>query len=231
MAYTVVPRTWNIWTFEEEGVRSFLVLGREKALVIDTGYGEVDYLSLIRSRITTLPLLLVNTHSDGDHTGGNAQFEGLPRYAHPDEFSTLPGGGYLPAEDGFIFDLGGVRLEVVHLPGHTPGSIALLDRAQGILFSGDMAGEGTIWMFGPGRDLETFIRSQDRLAALSDVRQVYCCHGPLPVDPRGLFGDLKALARAALDGTSTWEPEHLSFGDMGFDVKRHRAGRVSLFTF
>ena len=52
----------------------------------------------------------------------------------------------LPVQEGFTFDLGGRTLEVIELPGHTPGGICLLDRANRLLFSGDGLHPGHIWM-------------------------------------------------------------------------------------
>lgn len=68
---------------EEGGVRSFLVPGREKALLIDTGYGTGDLQTLCAS-LTHLPLTLVNTHADRDHVGCNGQFD--EAFMHPGDF-------------------------------------------------------------------------------------------------------------------------------------------------
>lgn len=57
-----------------EAVFSYLIIGKEKALLIDTGYGYGDLKAAVRS-ITDNPLIIVNTHGHCDHTGGNAQFE------------------------------------------------------------------------------------------------------------------------------------------------------------
>ena len=65
-----------------------------------------------------------------------------------------------------IIDLGGRRLEVLGLPGHSPDSIALLDRSAGLLWSGDTFYEGPIWLYFPGTDLDAYARSIRRLAGL-----------------------------------------------------------------
>ena len=68
--------------------------------------------------------------------------------------------------DGHTVDLGGRRLTVLHVPGHTPDAIALVDEAVGLLFTGDSFYEGTIWLFVPETDLAAFAASVDRMAAL-----------------------------------------------------------------
>jgi hydroxyacylglutathione hydrolase len=65
----------NIFSIEHyESVFSYLIIGREKALLIDTGWGTVDLKSAILS-ITKLPLIIVNSHGHIDHIYGNYQFD------------------------------------------------------------------------------------------------------------------------------------------------------------
>ncbi len=55
--------------------------------------------------------------------------------------------------EGTVIDLGFWKFEVILTPGHTPGSIMLLDREKRLLISGDTIQAGDIYMFGPGRNL------------------------------------------------------------------------------
>ena len=64
-----------------EAVFSYLIIGTERAMLIDTGYGLGDLAAEIRE-ITNLPLVIVNTHGHCDHVGGNARFN-VPCYMHP----------------------------------------------------------------------------------------------------------------------------------------------------
>ena len=64
-----------------EGVFSYLVVGTERAMLIDTGYGLGNLPAAVAS-VTTLPLVIVNTHGHCDHVGGNALFD-APCYIHP----------------------------------------------------------------------------------------------------------------------------------------------------
>ncbi|MER2024676.1 MAG: MBL fold metallo-hydrolase [Eubacteriales bacterium] len=164
-----------------------LFIGKEKALLFDTGYGFQDLRTEVE-QITKLPLLVVNSHGHVDHALGNDQFD-CPIFIHPDDipvcedhhgryrkelainyartavdyFTGEPVGAigpdfneeqYLrkgtgelvPVTEGHIFDLGDMKLEVVELPGHTPGSIGLLDRDQRILYAAD-AMNADFWLF------------------------------------------------------------------------------------
>ena len=64
-----------------ESVFSYLIMGTERAALIDTGYGLGDLRAAVE-QITRLPLLILNTHGHCDHMGGNGQFD-APCYIHP----------------------------------------------------------------------------------------------------------------------------------------------------
>ena len=154
----------NSWRIEDSGVRFFLLTGEERALLVDSGR-NIDNAREIAESLTTLPVMLVNTHADGDHVAGNGKFDAF--YMHPDEEPNYRRGDrkgtILPICEGDVLDPGGRPLEVIHLPGHTPGSIALLDRKNRVLISGDPIQDGNLFMFGPGRDMPDYIASLERL--------------------------------------------------------------------
>ena len=70
--------------------------------------------------------------------------------------------------DGDVIDLGGRELEVIYTPGHSPGSMCLLDRANRMLWTGDLFFPGPLYAFGPDVDLDLYVESIDRIAALVD---------------------------------------------------------------
>ncbi len=72
----------NSWRIEDSGVRFFLLTGTDRALLVDTGR-NIDNAREIAESLTTLPVMLVNTHADGDHVAGNGKFDAF--YMHPDE--------------------------------------------------------------------------------------------------------------------------------------------------
>jgi len=64
-------------------------------------------------------------------------------------------------------DLGGRTLEVLSTPGHTPDAISLFDRARGLLFTGDTYYPAPIWLYRPETNLDDYVASVKRLAALA----------------------------------------------------------------
>jgi glyoxylase-like metal-dependent hydrolase (beta-lactamase superfamily II) len=94
--------------------------------------------------------------------------------------------------DGAEIDLCARRLTVVELPGHTPGSIGLIDHEERALLSGDAAYEAGLIDTLPESDVEVYLGTMDRLRRL-DVDAVYPGHG----EPFGR-GRLRELAKAYL---------------------------------
>ena len=101
---------------------------------------------------------------------------------------------------GFDHRIGGRVLRVIDIPGHTPGSIAILDEQNRVLISGDTVSDSHIFMFGPMRDLNTFIRSLEHLSEYEDqFDEIYPMHGSFPVSP-DLIGKLKEGAEQVRAG-------------------------------
>ncbi len=225
-----------------EHVKSYLIEGNERALLLDTGTGAGDMRALVES-LTGKPVFLVNSHAHWDHIGCNRQFD--ERWIHQAEANaaTLVGGvgnerlrrafspegltGPLPEgfdvetfvippvpptdvmEDGHRFDLGGRVLEVLHCPGHSPGGIALLDRAKRALFSTDVAYAGALYVYGPFH-LATYQASLQRLADLSPMlNAVYPAHDNSPIEP-AMLPRMAQRVRDAIDGMEASSRE----GDM-----------------
>nr|BFE76163.1 hypothetical protein GCM10020092_094640 [Actinoplanes digitatis] len=120
-----------------------------------------------------------------DKLGIDAAGEPVPELM----IDVLPGPGYDPAtyrvepmtlnrvlDDGDRIDLGGRVLTVLHLPGHTPGSIALLEERTGTLYSGDIIYDGFLIDDLPNSDVAAYRRSMAFLAGL-DVSVVHPGHG------------------------------------------------------
>lgn len=144
-AELVAPGTWKILS---AGDYSYLVEGEREAVSIDTGYGAGNLREYLQT-LTNKPVRnVINTHSHFDHTANNGYFEkafmakeGLP-------FATVPYKSFegidfiqdyarVAVEEGFVYDLGGRTLEVFQIPDHTRDGIALLDRKERLLFTGD----------------------------------------------------------------------------------------------
>lgn len=77
----------GVWCIEDHGIDNFyLVQGKEKALLIDTGTGVANIRAYVQS-LTSLPILVVNTHGHPDHAGGNFQFDSV--FAHPADWDMI----------------------------------------------------------------------------------------------------------------------------------------------
>jgi glyoxylase-like metal-dependent hydrolase (beta-lactamase superfamily II) len=105
----------------------------------------------------------------------------LPQGFDSKAYATRPWKITAYTHDGDRFDLGGRTLEVIATPGHTPDAISLIDRANGLLFTGDTYYPAPIWLFRPETDLEAYAASIRRLAALApQIKLVIGAHN-IPV--------------------------------------------------
>ena len=125
-----------------------------------------------------------------------------------------------------MIDLGGRRLAVLHVPGHTPDAVALLDEAAGLLFTGDTFYEGPIWLYVPETDLAAFAASAARLAALAPrLKKLLPAHNVAVSSPgflprlRDAIGQVRAGAVQPLDKGSG----QLEFAFDGFSILTSRA--------
>jgi len=137
---------------------AYLIEGKEKALLIDTGMGETDLLSVVKS-LTRLPIEVAITHPHFDHIYHANKFDKI--YLHKNDINNL--GDYyhansnlfidkvlpsiekfVPIEDGSFIDIGGVVFETVEFSGHTKNSVIFIDKANKVIYSGDAIGSGYI---------------------------------------------------------------------------------------
>jgi glyoxylase-like metal-dependent hydrolase (beta-lactamase superfamily II) len=108
----------------------------------------------------------------------------LPQGFDPKAYVTRPWKITAYMHDGERFDLGGQTIEVIATPGHTPDAISLIDRANGLLFTGDTYYPAPIWLFRPETDLDAYAASIRRLAALApQVKLVLGAHNSPVAQP------------------------------------------------
>ena len=213
---------------QAEEVISYLIVGKNKALLFDTGMGISD-IKKVTAELTKLPIVVLNSHTHDDHVGGNWQFDtiygmdtdftrknaqgsredaqeeitpdqicgSLPKGFDAKAYATRPWKITAYKHDGDRIDLGGRTLEIIATPGHTPDAISLIDRANGLLFTGDTYYPAPIWLFRPETDLKAYAASISRLNALApDVRVVLGAHN-IPVASPAVLTKL-VLAFAAV---------------------------------
>jgi len=136
--------------------------------------------STIIKRLTgTKPKYILLTHSHFDHISALAELRsklGVPFAAHVADSSHLPSPPEMLLKDGDTLSVGKVKLEVLHTPGHTLGSVCF--KVGKYLMSGD-----TIFPGGPGKtgapdNLKQIIKSiVDKIMVLPDDTEIYPGHG------------------------------------------------------
>lgn len=213
MAYNIARIADGVHVIDEDKfVQCFLIEGSEAAVLLDSCAGGGDEFKETILSLTDKPIKLVLTHSDQDHTGGQKYF-GTPAM-HPTEYALYfskgnEGKTIAPLWEGQVINLGGVSLEVVLIPGHTPGSISLLDRASRRLFVGDTVSDAQIYMFGDGRDLRAFIESQRKLIAMAElIDTVHSAHGSPALSTEWLTKTLTAAEKLLVGEIEPKEPPH-----------------------
>jgi glyoxylase-like metal-dependent hydrolase (beta-lactamase superfamily II) len=108
----------------------------------------------------------------------------LPKGFDPKTYTTKPWHVSLFVHNGFKINLGGRTLEIIATPGHTPDAICLIDRANGLLFTGDTYYPAPIWLYRPETNLDAYVASVKWLADLAtQVKLVLGAHNIPVADP------------------------------------------------
>ena len=186
-AYQVSNLSPGLWAIWDEGITLYLIAGQDRAVLLDSGFGFFEGLRRRCEDLCGLPVDLIHTHAHGDHTGGDREWS--EAWLHPADWSDYRrdrGDSMVlhPLEEGMVLELGNRPLEVLHLPGHTRGSVALLDRNHRLLFSGDTVMAQPVFLFAPHSSLTDYRSSLERLRSLSLAYDtVYPCHERFPLEP------------------------------------------------
>ena len=128
----------------------------------------------------------------------------------------------IPVQAGDEIDLGNRKLKIIHLPGHTPGSIAVLDEKYRVLISGDPIQEhGRIFMFGERRNMRDYILSLEKLEKRTgEFDEIWPSHADIPIDP-GCIRKLRDGAQSILNGEAEGHQveffgQQITVYDLGF---------------
>lgn len=198
-ALEVKPGVWHI--MDEMGVCMTLLAGTRRALLVDTGYGTSDVAAFV-STLTDKPLQVIITHAHHDHALGARWFERTLMFpqdeqdfdiytgdefrrrvasqaqvkgvALPEDFLTAPIAMPEALEEGDI-DLGGMTAQILHVPGHTPGSCVVYVPEHKLLLTADDWNPCT-WLFFPAALGVREYRDNLRALLKLPFEQVLCSH-------------------------------------------------------
>lgn len=177
----------GVYGITSSAVACFLVIGKEKACVVDTAYGFADLKTYIRE-FTDLPLIVFNTHGHIDYTGGNFWFNApvhihekdapiykqhnepsfhrymekslkvlnklffwrilVPKHPEDTDEGRMSFSDWQFVREGDTFDLGDLTVQVIEIPGHTQGSIAIYFKEKKLMITSDGANPAT-WLYLP----------------------------------------------------------------------------------
>ncbi len=187
-SYKTGPLDNNVYVIRDDATK--------KVAVVDPGVDAAHILRALRDRGLTIAAI-VNTHGHFDHVAGVAAFveeSGAPLYRHPldEEIARragttaatfgLQGDDSPPADhalnDGDTYTFGPHQFRVLHVPGHSPGSVVLV--ADGVMIGGDVLFRGSIGRTDlPGGSLPLLLQGiRDKVLTLDDDVRVKPGHGP-----------------------------------------------------
>jgi hydroxyacylglutathione hydrolase len=223
----------GVWCIDDHGNDNmYLVIGKDSALLIDNGIGAANLRDYVNA-LTNLPLKVVVTHGHSDHAGSDYQFSEVYIHPDDMSmaaiYSKLPNKNMAKANnipiaesdifrdtlnhkptvlkavhEGYIFKLGGRSLEVIHVPGHTPGELVLLDKENKILFTGDNSNT-LVWLFLMNCvPLEVYLESLEKLnKRANEFHLIFPGHG-IPITD-GFLDEQIQCVKNILDGTCVGE--------------------------
>ncbi len=210
------------------GVGIYLVEGKDRACVIDTGHGLGNLREYVEG-LTDKPVFVILTHGHIDHVGGAALWEEV--YMNPadqDLFNehnsmerrceqlgadpaseSVPESDYVPARttpllplmDGQTFDLGGVTIKAISAPGHTPGMMMMLIPEERMMLFGDACGLEVLLFF---EDSSTVSEYLEMLRGIKNYEDQYDRiirnHGTCE-SPKELLDNVICCCEDVLNGT------------------------------
>ena len=243
----ISPVEKNLWCINDGVTRCYLAVGEKSALLTDLGFpGLIDLKAEVR-KLTGLPVTPVLTHGHWDHLGAVGDFPEF--YVSPVEvpflkneiisraaqFSYLGDADTIckkllprPMKEGDVFDLGGLKFTVTELPGHTAGSVALVNEAEGYMLSGDSFQSGAVLLHSSTSDIKKYYASL-RKALDSGVDRFYCAHGESCPLSREQVRSIYNCAEDFVENSRRPEPFHLVIPGDDLWLYEHKFGGFQIF--
>lgn len=210
-------------------VCEYLVEGDTGALLIDTGYGIGDLRGFIESIVST-PYEVMCTHGHVDHAPGVGQFDAAYlhvddfdlylrhadealRRAHldsfPDHQEEVTANGMVPPcpevlkplDPEHVFDLGGVHVHLIAVPGHTAGMVVPIVEEDRLVNFGDACGVGTLLNLDESTTIERYLDSLRNLAAHEDEWEIVVRQHGTCSSTKAILHDNIELCEQILAGT------------------------------
>ncbi|MDG6882401.1 hydroxyacylglutathione hydrolase [Phocoenobacter uteri] len=218
---------------------NYLILGKNKAVLFDTGVGNEDILRVVKS-ITDLPLIIIPSHLHFDHIGNFDKYKNLDiRLAKIQvENEEVVNNTLTPTDDDFlgwvegrdtpkitysalltdneVLELGDRSLTVVNTTGHTSNSISLFDKENNIVFTGDFFYKGTLLASEqmPTSSLSAYQQSLSKLQAMTNENTLfYGGHTTQWRTPELTAKDLNALTSFLQGKTNNKPPKEKVIND------------------
>lgn len=217
IAHEVMPGLWQIRDYDDTNM--YLVKGQTGALLFDAGMGNGQLRALVHQLIGDMPLTVCITHGHPDHVAALGQFE--------DAYDVYMSHRHLPMvrsfgerlgmhldlsdiidiREGMVFDIGDWRFEVLHVPGHSQGSMVFYEANRRLVIAGDAFGSNTptvphaLWMqIASASPIDHYLSSLRRYDATmrGRVDWYYGGHNDGPLD-EAYLQNLIALVQQVVD--------------------------------
>lgn len=237
-------KTWTIMNGKQF---TYVLVGDEKAVLIDTFYGYGDFRAFVET-ITDKPLMVINTHGHFDHTGGNSFWPKcwMSEFAThecknafgPELKAIMDSHAYPDYEcgilsDGDVIELGNHTLEIIKIGAHSDGSIAILDKTERILYTGDELEAGQVLCGNFEKHLASMLKLKEREDEFDYINSAH--NGTHLV--KSYIDDFIELDRGMIAGTAEKMESAAGFGwsdgaeGFGGGGDRYRYGKAETIDF